>query len=472
MQQNAVPTLSVVVDKLQTFFDQRDIARHAAAGGTLAHGGRCRMDRALGNGDPRTCLRAAALMVGEEARSLPNLLCCRGVHPGACPTWLLDAGRLGRLWELAWFRSCFWSGLGTHLAKERPEKIELPLQGRRDEMRSQSFYKFRIKGATPPCTPSNGKLLGFDEHWFDSTLTEPTGFTHGLNFSQLLPILSNDARLAKSSRTKGHLVGAWVTEENDFKSCEPYAGPEKPFGAEGDWAQAFLIGTTWDLMKAGKPRSYRCIRAMEGHVCTHVLIRVWPNDERGDLSLNTYHYRPPFGMEESATEVFKRQMFNWLRGKSVSFSCWVRAATAPPVTASTPPRKAKRRRSRGQISQEYVQDKKFRNGLRNILNTPGRHVVCSSCWSWIPTGDFGAHTYDQGSSIITCCDQMTAGDAVSFALQQLMNPEAAWKTWCMGHSNEENDWLWSRMPSSERPHAGSHFAISITDARVVRLHSA
>ena len=187
MQQDAVPTLSVVVDKLQTFFDQRDIARHAAAGGTVAHGGRCRMDRPLGNGDPRTCLRAAALMVGEEARSLPNLLCCQGVHPGSCPTWLLDAGRLGRLWELAWFRSCFWSGLGTHLAEERPEKIELPLQGRRDEMRSQSFYKFRIKGATPPCTPSDGKLLGFDEHWFDSTLTEPTGFTHGLNFPSCFP---------------------------------------------------------------------------------------------------------------------------------------------------------------------------------------------------------------------------------------------------------------------------------------------
>jgi hypothetical protein len=72
--------------------------------------------------------------------------------------------------------------------------------------------------------------------------------------------------------------------------------------------QAFLIGQTWVLKTPKHHKTYRCIQTREGHVCTHVLMRIWPNDEQQNLKLSRYHFQPPGGLGEDATELFKNGM--------------------------------------------------------------------------------------------------------------------------------------------------------------------
>ena len=83
---------------------------------------------------------------------------------------------------------------------------------------------------------------------------KPAGFTHGLNFSQLLSVLVDDARLAKSARTKAGLRVVWVGEEGDSTTRDRYAGPEKLGGV---WIQVFLIVKTWALRKSEGQTTYR-----------------------------------------------------------------------------------------------------------------------------------------------------------------------------------------------------------------------
>ena len=62
------------------------------------------------------------------------------------------------------------------------------------------------------------------------------------------------------------------------------------------------------LKKPGGRSKYRCIRARDGHVCTHFLIHIWPNDEEENKKLDTYHYRPLGGLKDEQTETFKRNL--------------------------------------------------------------------------------------------------------------------------------------------------------------------
>ena len=144
------------------------------------------------------------------------------------------------------------------------------------------------------------------------TQSEPCGFTHGLHPSQVLCVLTDGARLARSNRTKGSLKGAWVGGADDYETCDYYAGPERPVGANGAWIQAFLIGQTWDL-KNPQHKTYRCIRTREGHCCTHALFRIWPNDENENKALRHYHFRPPGGLSEFATDTFKEEFYKHIQ---------------------------------------------------------------------------------------------------------------------------------------------------------------
>jgi len=225
------------------------------------------------------------------------------------PPWRNDMGSFGGFWDLAWFRCLFFAEVGmAHLSADRPEEFQVSLENQRGEMRPQSFFKFRIVGAERLPEPSNWTLKGFDKDVVTINCYAPVGFTHGLNFSQLLPILMDGSRLAKSARTKDGLSGAWVAKEGDFRTCDRYAGPELLSRRNDCWIQVFLIGQTWDLKSPKKHPTYRCIRTKEGHVCTHALLRVWPNDERESLKLSEYHFRPPGGLGEDATERFHFKM--------------------------------------------------------------------------------------------------------------------------------------------------------------------
>ena len=130
--------------------------------------------------------------------------------------------------------------------------------------------------------------------------------------SSLLPLLTGGARLASSSRTKASLVGAWVAKEGDFVTCDAYAGPEVAMVDDDGalWVQAFVIGKTWDLKTPAGHKTYRCIRTEEGHVCTHALLRLWPDssDENLGTRLRKYHFRPPGGLPDVDTEQFAERM--------------------------------------------------------------------------------------------------------------------------------------------------------------------
>ncbi|CAK0852268.1 unnamed protein product [Prorocentrum cordatum] len=130
--------------------------------------------------------------------------------------------------------------------------------------------------------------------------------------SSLLALLINGARLVSSSRTKASLAGAWVAKESDFATCDAYAGPEIAMVDDDGplWVQAFVIGKTWDLKTPAGHKTYRCIRTEEGHVCTHALLRIWPDSSNGNLGarLREYHYRPPGGLPDMDTEQFAQDM--------------------------------------------------------------------------------------------------------------------------------------------------------------------
>ena len=73
------------------------------------------------------------------------------------------------------------------------------------------------------------------------------------------------------------------------------------------WVQAFVVGQSWDLNSLSDGhRTYRCIRAEDGHVCTHVLFRIWSasSPQTPRPMLRQSHYRPPGGLPDRETEIF------------------------------------------------------------------------------------------------------------------------------------------------------------------------
>ena len=61
-------------------------------------------------------------------------------------------------------------------------------------------------------------------------------------------------------------------------------------------------------LKNPKNTKYRCIRTKDGHVCTHFLVHIWPNDEEENKKLDAYHYRPLGGLDDEQTETFKKNL--------------------------------------------------------------------------------------------------------------------------------------------------------------------
>ena len=237
------------------------------------------------------------------------------------PSWLHDVSDFANFWKNSVYFQCLFDDelMKVHLCKESFQRVSVPLANARGEVKQQEFFKFRIDGATE--LPLDRSALGaFDGGQVDINQAKPVEFTHGLHFSQVFLILLNDARLSKAVRGKDRLSGAWVARENDFRTCDQYSGPER---LQGQWIQAFMTGLTLDLKSPNKStsdlsihdaRAYRCIRTAEGHVCTHVLLRAWPNNEDESLKLAEYHYRPPGGADMHATELFKRKMLEKLTG--------------------------------------------------------------------------------------------------------------------------------------------------------------
>ena len=231
------------------------------------------------------------------------------------PTWLSKTGNFGMLWGSYWFRCLFWDKLDAHLClEEAPELVPVPLKNERGETRQQLFYKFRIIGPSSVMERPDSSWCSkkFSGGIVEVNQNKPCGFTHGLHPSHVLSVLINGARLTRSKRTKCSLEGAWVGQADDYETCDYYAGPERPVGANGAWIQAFLIGQTWDL-KNPRHKTYRCIRTREGHCCTHALFRIWPNDENENKALRHYHFRPPGGLPEFATDTFKEEFYKHIQ---------------------------------------------------------------------------------------------------------------------------------------------------------------
>ena len=103
-------------------------------------------------------------------------------------------------------------------------------------------------------------------------------------------------------------MGAFGASEEDFETCAPYAGPEKPLGNDGPWLQAIIVGKTWDLKSVPGNKHFKCLRTRSGHECTHVLMRIWPNRLEENLKLCYYNFPPPCGMDPDATESWARSM--------------------------------------------------------------------------------------------------------------------------------------------------------------------
>ena len=121
------------------------------------------------------------------------------------PTWLSKTGNFGMLWGSYWFRCLFWNKLEAHLClDEAPELVTVPLKNERGETRQQLFYKFRIIGpASVMKRPdSNWCSKNFSGGIVEVNQKKPCGFAHGLHPSQVLSVLIDGARLARSKRTK------------------------------------------------------------------------------------------------------------------------------------------------------------------------------------------------------------------------------------------------------------------------------
>ena len=241
-------------------------------------------------------------------RAVPSLEQVRGTTalPPA-PAWLKELGPMAELWESLWFRTLFWDKTRAHLIPEAPHHHRTRIKNAGGVPREQILYRFRIHVNEDIPLPRMFRFKDFEGNDTAVNQKAPVGFTHGLNFSQVLSVLLDGARLSRSVRTKHDLKGAWVAKEDDFETCDPYAGPERLLGDHGPWIQAFFIGQTWDL-KTPNHKTYRCIRTKNGHLCTHFLIRIWPNDEEENKKLETYHYRPLGGLDDEQTETFKMNL--------------------------------------------------------------------------------------------------------------------------------------------------------------------
>ena len=273
-------------------------------------------------GPDQTCLEAALALNPRDdpwtkylhallrMRAEPSLEQVVGTALPPAPAWLTDLGPLAQLWKSLWFRTLFWDKTRAHLIPEAPDHHTTCIKNARGVAREQILYRFRIHVNEDIQLPRIFPPLLFKDFEGNDVVVNqqaPVGFTHGLNFSQVLSVLLDGARLSRSVRTKHGLKGAWVAKEDDFETCDPYAGPERLLGDHGPWIQAFFVGQTWDLRNPGHPK-YRCIRTRDGHVCTHFLLRIWPNDEEENKKLDTYHYRPLGGLDEEQTETFKKNL--------------------------------------------------------------------------------------------------------------------------------------------------------------------
>ena len=270
-------------------------------------------------GPDQTCLEASLALNPRDdpwtkylhallrMRAEPSMEQGVGTDSAPAPAWLTDLGSVAELWESLWFRTLFWPKSRAYLIAEAPEYHEALMKNAGGVNKMRTLYKFRIKSTRDIPLTARTDFKDFEGNPVVVNQTAPVGFTHGCNFSQALSVLLDGARLSRSVRTKGGLKGAWVAREGDFETCDRYAGPERLLGDHGPWIQAFFVGKTWDLRNPGHP-NYRCIRTQDGHVCTHFLIRIWPNDENDNKKLNTYHYRPLGGLDEDQTETFKKKL--------------------------------------------------------------------------------------------------------------------------------------------------------------------
>ncbi|CAK0879908.1 unnamed protein product [Prorocentrum cordatum] len=278
-------------------------------------------ERLVAPAGAQTCLQAALRGASEAERIVRSFFARRaGPRGAAVPCFLAGAEqRFARLWDLPSFRCLFSPGLGAHLS-DKPASTIVSLKDCLGNVGDHAFFNFPIVGGPDLATPAKDwKLKDFAGGHVIVNQGTPQGFVHGLNYpmgtaadSSLLPLLIGGARLASSSRTKAGLAGAWVAKEGDFATCDAYAGPEVAMVDDDGplWVQAFVVGRTWDLKTPARHKTYRCIRTQEGHVCTHALLRVWPDGSSENLGdrLGAYHYRPPGGLPDTDTEQFAGSM--------------------------------------------------------------------------------------------------------------------------------------------------------------------
>ena len=270
-------------------------------------------------GPDQTCLEAALALNPRDdlwtkylhallrMRAEPSLKQALGTALPRAPAWLTELGPLADLWESLWFRTLFWRNMRTHLIPEAPDLHTTLIKNARGDAREQILYKFRIH-VQEDIIQEDITFKDFEGNDMYVNQTAPVGFTHGLNFSQVLSVLLDGARLSRSVRTKNGLKGAWVAKEDDFETCDPYAGPERLLGDHGPWIQAFFVGQTWDLRSPRNHPRYRCITTRNGHMCTHFLLHIWPNNEEENKKLDAYHYRPLGGLNEEQTEAFRQNL--------------------------------------------------------------------------------------------------------------------------------------------------------------------
>ena len=125
-----------------------------------------------------------------------------------------------------------------------------------------------------------------------------------------------------SRRSKGKLAGCWVADS--IVACDLYAGPEIVMldARKGPvWVQCLVYGISWDLTTPpDNHRTYRCIGTREGHILTHLLLRVWPNNLEQNHRIASYRYRPPGGLASSDYDRFTKQVQDSLSTKGALLS--------------------------------------------------------------------------------------------------------------------------------------------------------
>jgi hypothetical protein len=278
-----------------------------------------------------TCLQAAlngssgllGCCLGDEAADILDFMGSR-VRTRDPPPFhhLHNDDEWTKLWSVPYFRCLFAPGVGAHLgiAGARTSLIRIG-----KDTREFPAMTFPIEGGDPMQTPpgkgekNEGTLADFEgNRIWPNFRWDPQEFVHGIQYSALLSLLIDGAKLKRSRRTKKHFKGAWVAKKDDFQTCDQYAAPELALcDAKGPLlVQTFVLGRTLDLRTPVGDKWYRCITSPEGHECTHVVVRVWNASEgrRHDPvqmtkatfqdSLSGYHFRPPGGLNDEQWHSF------------------------------------------------------------------------------------------------------------------------------------------------------------------------